>query len=117
MLWSCARARAVCATSAQALPSSYSVGGLTFSNITCASGSTGNATGGCGSLTIADAPGGNGIQFQGLLAEASGPTSSLDVIIGYQVTSATPFAAVGLSFNGSTFGSGIARAEVVETAY
>ena len=106
-----------CATSAHALPTSYSVGGLTFSNITCSSGSTGTATGNCDGLYIVDAPGGSGIQFQGLLATASGPASSLDVIIGYQITSATPFSAVGLSFNGSTFGSGIARAEVVETAY
>lgn len=107
----------LCATSVQALPTSYSVGGLTFSNITCASGSTGTATGNCDGLAIADAPGGNGIQFQGLLATASGPASSLDVIIGYQITSTTPFSAVGLSFNGVTFGSGVARAEVVETAY
>lgn len=105
------------AASAHALPTSYSVGGLTFSNITCASGPTGNAVGGCDSLTLADAPGGNGIQFQGLLATASGPASSLDVIIGYQLTSTAPISSVGLDFNGATFGSGIARAEVVETAY
>ena len=106
-----------CATSAHALPTSYSVGGLTFSNITCSSGSSGTATGNCDGLTIANAPGGNGIQFQGLLATASGPESSLDVIIGYQMTSTTPFSAVGLDFNGATFGSGVARAEVIETAY
>ena len=105
------------AASASALPTSYSVGGLTFSNITCASGSTGNALGNCDGLSIADAPGGNGIQFQGLLASASGPASSLDVIIGYQLTSTAPISSVGLDFNGSTFGSGIARAEVTETAY
>ena len=106
-----------CAASAHALPTSYSVGGLTFSNITCSSGSGGNATGDCDSLRIADAPGGGGIQFQGLLATASGPEASLDVIIGYQLTSTTPFSSVGLDFNGSTFGSGIARAGVVETVY
>lgn len=105
------------AASAHALPTSYSVGGLTFSNITCSSGSTGNGVGGCDALSIADAPGGNGIQFQGLLATASGPTSSLDVIIGYQLTSTAPISSVGLDFNGATFGSGVARAEVVETAY
>ena len=107
----------LCATSAHALPTAYNVGGLAFSNITCSSGSSGNATGGCDSLTIADAPGGRGIQFQGLLAEASGSASSLDVIIGYQLTSSTPISSVGLDFNGATFGSGIARAEVTETAY
>ena len=106
-----------CATSAYALPTSYNVGGLTFSNITCSSGSSGTATGGCDGLTIADAPGGGGIQFQGLLASASGTTSSLDVLIGYQLTSTTPISSVELDFNGATFGSGIARAGVVETAY
>ena len=106
-----------CATSAHALPTSYSVGGLTFSDITCSSGSSGAATGTCDSLRIADAPGGGGIQFQGLLAASSGPASSLDVVIGYRLTSTAPISSVGLDFNGATFGSGVARAGVVETAY
>jgi len=103
--------------SAHALPTSYSAGGLALSNITCTTSASGTATGDCGGLSIANAPGSNGIQIQGLLAEASGPASRLDVIIGYQLTSANPLSTVGLDFNGATFGSGIARAEVVETAF
>lgn len=106
-----------CAGSAHALPTSYSVGGLTFSDIKCSSESSGTATGGCDDLRITDAPGSNGIQFQGLLASASGAASSLDVIISYQLTSSSPISSVGLDFNGANFGSGISRAGVVETAY
>jgi hypothetical protein len=103
--------------SANALPTSYSVGGLTFSNITCNMNLNGTATGACSDLSIVNAPGGSGIQIQGLLAAASGPVSRADAIISYQVTSSTPLSTVGLDFNGGTFGDGIARAEVVETAY
>lgn len=102
---------------ANALPTSYSVGGLTFSNITCTSSSGGTTTGDCGGLSIVNSPGVNGIQIRGLLAETSGPASRLDAIISYQLNSTSSLSTVGLDFNGATFGSGVARAEVVETAF
>lgn len=103
--------------SANALPTSFSVDGLTFSNITCTTQASGNTFGDCGSLGARSAPGGNGIEFTGLLAEVSPPSARLDLIINYQLTSTTPISAVGLSFDGSTFGPGFARAEVTETAF
>lgn len=107
--------------SAHALPTSFSTGGLTFSNISCTAGSSGTTAGDCGGLGLAPAAGGNGVQIQGLLSSVSAPASTsgsrLDLIISYQLTSTTPFSSVGLDFNGATFGSGVARAEVVESAY
>ena len=103
--------------SAHALPTSYSVGGLTFSNITCSTTLAGTTQGDCSGLTIANAPAGNGIAIDGLLSSVSGATSNLDVLIRYQLTSSNPISSVGLDFNGATFGSGIARAEVTEDAY
>lgn len=95
-------------------------GSFTFSNFSCSPGGSGNLTaGGCGNLSVV-ANGSSGIEFQGLLqalGTSTGTTSSfLDVVLGYQVTSAAPFATVALAFNGAVTGS-VAQAQVVESAF
>ena len=94
-------------------------GGFTFSNFSCSPGGSGGlAAGGCGTLSVV-ANGASGIEFQGLLQalSTSATSSFLDVVLSYQVTSATPFSSVGLAFNGAVSGSGVAQAQVVESAF
>lgn len=94
-------------------------GGFTFSNFSCSPGGNGGpASGGCGNLSVVT-NGASGIEFQGLLSALSTSTTSsfLDVILSYQVTSATPFSSVGLAFNGAVNGNGVAQAQVVESAF
>lgn len=93
-------------------------GGFTFSNFSCSPGGSGNTTfGSCSSLSVVS-NGTSGIEFQGLLQAQSATSATpafLDVILGYQVTSATPFSTIGLLFNGGLTGSG-GQAAVVESA-
>ncbi|MBV8093704.1 MAG: PEP-CTERM sorting domain-containing protein [Acetobacteraceae bacterium] len=86
--------------SAHALPTSLTVDGLSFSNITCAvPTSSGNTAGDCSGLNAVQAPGGNGLEIQGALLAQAPPTSQLDVLISYQLASATPISNIGLGFN------------------
>lgn len=114
---------------AQAAPidatTSITNGGLTFNNFTCiATSPAGSSTNGnCSGLSV-DAFGTTGIRFAGGLsaqtAANSSSSSSLDLVITYQVASSNaqaPLTGLGLSFNGQTFGSGIATASVTEDAF
>ena len=93
-------------------------GSFTFSNFSCRPGGSGNTTfGSCDSLSVVS-NGTNGIQFDGLLQAQSASSATpafLDVVLGYQATSTTPFSTVSLLFNGATTGSG-GQAAVVESA-
>lgn len=95
-------------------------GGLTFTDFSCATGtSTGVTAGSCAGLEVV-AFGSNGIEFRGGLQALAGPgtpISNLDILLGYQVTSATPQSSVTLAFNGAVTGSGLTIAEVVESAF
>ncbi|MGI4942319.1 MAG: PEP-CTERM sorting domain-containing protein [Janthinobacterium lividum] len=112
------------ATSAYAAPitsaTTITNGGFTFSNFSCSPGGSGNVTAGsCGSLSVVS-NGTSGIEFQGLL-QALSPASAtgsafLDVLLSYQVTSATPISTVSLAFNGAAVGS-IAQSQIVESAF
>ncbi len=114
------------ATSVYAAPITASTvitdGGFTFSNFSCSPGGSGNVTAGsCGTLSVM-ANGTSGIQFDGLL-QALSPASAtssafLDVMLSYEVTSATPISTVSLDFDGAVSStSAIAQAQVVESAY
>ena len=92
-------------------------GGFTFSNFSCATGSTGTVSGSCDGLSV-NAFGSNGIEFSGGLTAFGGiTTGNLDILIGYQVAAANPVSAVNLTFNGAVVGPAIAFAEVTETAF
>lgn len=98
----------------------FNIGGVTFSDFSCSSGTNqGTTAGGCGTLEVFQS-GTTGIQFVGGLQAVSaatpgGSTSLLDTLIGYQVSSSSPLSNVALSFNGDISGPGIATAEVIES--
>ena len=86
--------------SAHALPTSLTVDGLTFSNITCAvPTSSGTTAGDCSGLNAVPAPGGIGLEIQGAFLAQAPPPSQLDVVISYQLASTTPISSIGLGFN------------------
>jgi hypothetical protein len=89
--------------------SSFSVGGLNFTNITCIANAGPGATGNCGNLTISAAPGGNGIQITGLIAADSPPAgSNNDIVIQYNLSSSVPLTSIGLNFNSQVANNGVA---------
>lgn len=97
-------------------------GGLTFNNFSCTARPVGpNTNGDCSGLGVDALLGTTGIRFGGgLSAAADASSSSLDLIITYQVTSGNaqaPLTGLGLSFDGFTFGPGVATASVVEDAF